>query len=88
MYNDTLNAKAEVLKVNLKCMYGLTLPHRLNAETALLRGTTEPAQSTLAGYKNHRKANDQNRTCSSEIHQAVKNCSMWFVLLLEPAQSA
>ena len=48
MYNDTLNAKAEVLKVNLKCMYGLTLPHRLNAETALLRGTTEPAQSTFS----------------------------------------
>ena len=70
-----------------RTFYGLTLPHRLNVETALLPVKVEPAQSTLAGFKAHRRANDQNRACSSEIHQAVKSCSMLFVLLSEPAQS-
>ena len=57
------------------------LPHRLNVETALLPVKVELSQSTLAGFKAHSRANDQNRACSSEINQAVKSCSMLFVLL-------
>ena len=72
---------------NCRTLYGLTLLHRLNVETVLLPVKSEPTQSTLAGFKAHRRANDQNRTCSSEIHQAVKSSAMLFVLLLEPAQS-
>ena len=45
-------------------------------KTALLPVKPEPAQSTLPGFKAHRRANDQNRNCLSEIHQAVKSCSM------------
>ena len=70
-----------------RTLYGLTLPHRLNVETALLSVKAEPAQSILAGFKAHRRANDQNRTCSSEIQQAVKSCLMLLVLLSEHAQT-
>ena len=70
-----------------RTLYGLTLPHRLNVETALLPVKAEPAQSTLAGFRAHMRANDHNRPCSSEIHQAVESFSMLFVLLSEPAQS-
>ena len=41
-----------------RALYGLTLPHRLNVETALLPLNAEPAQSTLAGFKAHWRAND------------------------------
>ena len=34
-----------------RTLYGLTLPHSLNVETALLPVKAEPAQSTLAGFK-------------------------------------
>ena len=62
-------------------------PIALNVETALLPVIAEPAQSTLEGFKAHRRANDQNRTCSSEMHQAVKSYSTLLVLLSEPVQS-
>ena len=70
-----------------RTLHGLTLSHRLNVETVLLPVIAEPAQPTLAGFNAYRRANDQNRTCSSEIHQPVKSGSMLFVLLSEPAQS-
>ena len=55
-----------------RTLHDLTLSHRLNVETALLPVIAEPAQPALACFKADGRTNDQNRTCLSEIHQAVK----------------